>query len=232
MYKEYASTPITIAELAAKWGIGEKTVRRYIYNARMQAGREENKPKRSKKSHNLTDDQIRECGRRRENGERTADLAAEMGVSRHVLKAEILRVYGRTRASKSVLTPELRAELIACYKRGDRTREIVQRYHISSHTLTEVLVDAGIAMRDGHPRRGIMTHEVAARIEFPRLAKWLEDNDMGLVGLAAYLDTPLPRLRRWLLAGDGEFITKGTIDGLLELTELGYDELFARGSRE
>lgn len=224
-YREYVESTDTMENIAAKWGLKPRTAEKYIQRARLAARDTTRKPT-SRKSHNMTDDQIRECGRRRDAGETTVDIAAEMGVSIWVVQAEIRRVCGNSKAGHAKLTPELRAAIVQEYKHGDRTREIAAKHHISTRTLTNILVDAGVSLRN-HPRAGLITEEVLDRVEYPNIARWMSESGTGLLALSEKLGVSFSRLRRWLTLGESDCMTKGAIDKLIELTDMPYDELFA-----
>lgn len=228
-YQEYATTPVSVDELARKWDIGSGTAWRYIQKARLNGAEAETpKPKQSRRTVQLPEEQVREYARRRDMGESTAELAKELGVSLYALRSEFRRVVGNSKHGHNALTAEDKAELVNKYKAGVRYRELARLYHISSWTITQILDAAGIAQRGTNPRRGITTSEVAKRIEFPALGKWMEEQGMSICTLAERIGTSAPTTYRWLTQGDSKHMTKGAIDALMEMTGLEYPVLFAR----
>ena len=229
VYQEYATTPVSVDELARKWDIGFGTAWRYIQKARLNGAEAETpKPKQSRRMVQLPEEQVREYARRRDMGESTAVLAEELGVSLYALRSEFRRVVGNSMHGHNTLTAEDKAELVNKYKAGVRYRELARLYHISSQTITQILDAAGIAQRGTNPRRGITTSEVAERIEFPALGKWMEEQGMSICTLAERIGTSVPTTYRWLTQGDSKHMTKGAIDTLMEMTGLEYPVLFAR----
>lgn len=228
-YQEYATTPVSVDELARKWDIGSGTAWRYIQKARLNGAEAETpKPKQSRRTVQLPEEQVREYARRRDMGESTAELAKELGVSLYALRSEFRRVVGNSKHGHNTLTAEDKAELVNKYKAGVRYRELARLYHISSQTITQILDAAGIAQRGTNPRKGITTSEVAERIEFPALGKWMEEQGMSICTLAERIGTSVPTTYRWLTQGDSKHMTKGAIDTLMEMTGLEYPVLFAR----
>lgn len=231
-YREYATTAVSVEELARKWQIGEGTAWRYIQKARLNGDEaEKDKPRRERPSRRmvqLPEEQVRELGRRRDLGESTEELAREIGVTRYALRNELRRVCGKSKHGHNTMTAEDRAELVRKYKNGVRYRELSRMYHISSQTITNILDEAGVAQRGANPRRGIMTEDVAGRIEFPAIGRWMDEQGMSMYAMAEKLGTTVPTAYRWLTQGCSEFMTKRAIDALMELTGLDYKELFAR----
>lgn len=228
-YQEYATTPVSVDELARKWDIGSGTAWRYIQKARLNgAEAETTKPKQSRRTVQLPEEQVREYARRRDMGESTAELAKELGVSLYALRSEFRRVVGNSKHGHNALAAEDKAELVNKYKAGVRYRELARLYHISSQTITQILDAAGIAQRGTNARKGITTSEVAERIEFPAIGKWMEEQGMSICTLAERIGTSVPTTYRWLTQGDSKHMTKGAIDTLMEMTGLEYPVLFAR----
>lgn len=226
-YLEYVTMPVSVDELSRKWGIGNGAAWRYIQKARLNGtDAEKDKPRKSRRTLQLSDEQIRELARRRDMGESTEKIAGELGVSKYALRSEFRRVVGKSKHGHNTLTAEDKAELVNKYKAGVRYRELARLYHISSQTITQILDAAGIAQRGTNPRKGITTSEVAERIEFPALGKWMEEQGMSICTLAERIGTSVPTTYRWLTQGDSKHMTKGAIDTLMEMTGLTYEEAF------
>lgn len=232
-YREYSTTDRTMPEMCEKWGIGESAGWRYVKDARLRGGGKAEKPKRSKRTLRITDDEIRELARRRREGESSADLAAEYNVSRYVIRTEIKRVCGPSRYVRE-LTAEEKRQIVAQYLRGDIAADIKATWRIGQSTLNNVIIEAGAPLRDAEPARtpGSMMPWVAQDIAFPRLAGWMVEFGYNIQTLADEIEVKATTLYRWLREDAGDHMTKGAIDKLIALTGIDYPVLFREKERE
>lgn len=233
MYREYCTTTITQPELAEKYGVHIKTVERILADARIEAARAgiviAKKPKRERpRQLHLTEEQAEAIVERRRAGEKTEDIARELGVSKYQLNDEIYRVHGKTKEGHAKLTDEQRRQIAEEYVGGQMAKATCKKWHIGPHTLKEIVQEAGYEMRDARNVAGSLRPETVEKIEFPNLAEWMLEQNMNVQKLAEMADVKYSAMRRWIYCGESHFMNKKAIDALLEMTGMEYQVLFAR----
>lgn len=228
IYKEYVETDATQQDIAKRYGVSEQTIWRTVKKQRLDVN-EERKPRKSRKTMKLSDEQIAEMGKRREAGESTEDLAKEAGVSVNVMRENLRRVCGPSRhKARKELDAQERAEIVREYKQGMTYRELIKKHHTHSHRIADILRDAGVLKTGGDRENNVISDNVLDKAEFPAVMQWLNDNAMSIYALAEDMCVKTSRLYMWLVYGHGDRLPKWAIDYLIERTGMSYAELFAK----
>lgn len=67
-------------------------------------------------------------------------------------------------------------------------------------------------------------------MKYPRIEKYMNDNELKLAGLAKLCNIPYPTM--WRIAEGKREISKSNIDKILNVTGLTYEECFAEEKKE